>query len=101
MGIGFFVGNGYWTLLASYYAPLWTQGIFVIVIGFGCAIYGYNTYDEANMVDATAFFGANLIAYSILLYTQGALGNFGFLGVQITISLFVVCLGVNFQEEMR
>ena len=68
-GIGFFVGNAYWTLLASYYAPLWTQDIFTIVIGIGCGIYGAKKYQEEQMGEATAFLGANLTAYSIYLFT--------------------------------
>ena len=51
------------------------------------------------MGEATAFFGANLTAYSIFLFTKGGLGNFGFLGVQVACCIVLVRLGVKYQEK--
>ncbi len=68
-GIGVFVGSAYWTLFASYYAPEWTQILFMAVISIGCAIYRVKNIDEEKMGEATVLFGANLIAYSIYLFS--------------------------------
>ena len=95
-GIGLFVGQAYWVLLASYYAPLWTLGIFKAAIGFACMIYGFTSYDEWKMPEGTALFGANLVALSISLFTQEGLGNFGYLGVQIACCVVLGIVGYKY-----
>jgi hypothetical protein len=62
--IGLYVGGAYWTLLASYYAPR-TQGLFMVVMGFGSVIYGQIKYEEAVSrmeEEATVLIGSLFIA---------------------------------------
>jgi hypothetical protein len=62
--IGIYVGLAYWTLLASYYAPR-TQGLFILVMGNGSAIYGVIKYEEAESrmeEEASVLIGSLFIA---------------------------------------
>ncbi len=62
--IGIFVSFAYWTLLASYYAPLWTLVVTQILFAIGTAAFGASKYEdgEEKMEEATSLLGANLIA---------------------------------------
>ena len=63
--IGIYVGGAYWTLLASYYSPLWTQGVFMAVMGFGSVTYGAIKYEEAESrmeEEASVLIGSLFIA---------------------------------------
>ena len=59
-------------------------------------IYGFTSYDEWNMPEGTALFGANLVALSISLFTQEGLGNFGYLGVQIACCVVLGIVGYKY-----
>jgi hypothetical protein len=80
--VGIYLSQVVWSLVASYYAPDWTlhlfDGIVAVIFGF----YGYRKTDKKDVVAATTFLGAIIIAYSINLFAEGKIGIGGNDGVQ-------------------
>jgi small basic protein len=98
-GVGIYVGQVLWSLVASYYAPECTLHLFDGLMAVFFGFYGYHRTDKSDVVAASTFLGAIIVAYSINLFTEGKIGINGNDGVQ---AVCIVVLGyLGHMVQMR
>jgi hypothetical protein len=92
-GVGIYLAQILWFFLASFYAPEWTLHLFDGLMAVFFGFYGYQKTDKRDVVAATTFLGAIIVAYSINLFTEGKIGINGNDGVQAACIVVLGYLG--------
>ncbi len=83
----------FWVIIASYYTTLVFKYIFEVIFAILSMAYIYKKRyesDDKEVLIICSFVGANMIATSISLYTNDALGIYWNLAVQILAILVLV-----------